>query len=251
MEVANARCMTGRRAARGGADGASPDEAAQGRSVGRVHPHYAEVVRAVSHMARDEVVLHAARCSQATEDIVARIDNDTSCVVVQIAGLLRQPRDLKDRRGGSCPWRAVDRGLHRGRVALGLVTLAGRHGRGHRRGEGQSIGNALNFGGPYLGLFATRQKYVRQMPGRIAAKPSTREGERGYVLTLSTREQHIRREKATSNICTNSGLCALAFTIHHDIARRDRPEAPRARQSRQRGETRRHAGACSERRGAQ
>ena len=97
---------------------------------------------------------------------------------------------------------------------LGLLESPGAQGADIVAAEGQSIGNGLNFGGPYVGLFATREKFLRQMPGRLTGETQDVEGRRGYVLTLSTREQHIRREKATSNICTNSGLCALAFSIH-------------------------------------
>ncbi len=136
-------------------------------------------------------------------------------------------------------------------VSLGLVEPPGAMGADIVVGEGQSIGNAPHFGGPYVGLFAARSKYVRQMPGRLCGETVDAEGKRGFVLTLSTREQHIRRDKATSNICTNSGLCCLAFTIHMTLLGQAGLHAPRAHQPRQRREARGRARRRAGRRGAQ
>src|SRR5665213_1386719 len=102
-------------------------------------------------------------------------------------------------------------------VSFGLLNAPGEMGADVAVAEGQSIGNGLNFGGPYVGLFACAEALTRQMPGRLCGETVDAEGRRGFVLTLSTREQHIRRDKATSNICTNSGLCALAFSIHMSL----------------------------------
>jgi glycine dehydrogenase subunit 1 len=99
-------------------------------------------------------------------------------------------------------------------VALGLLEGPGRLGADIATGEGQAFGVPLSYGGPHVGLFATRERHLRQMPGRLVGETVDAGGTRGYVLTLSTREQHIRREQATSNICTNSGLIAMIATVH-------------------------------------
>jgi len=180
---------------------------------GGLHPHYAEVIRTLSHMASDEVVT-AAPDVGATEDLAALIDNDTSCIVVQNPDVFGNIRDLRPLAAAAQAKGALLIAVFTEAVSLGLIESPGAMGADIVVGEGQSIGNSLNFGGPYVGLFAAKAKYLRQMPGRLCGETVDAEGKRGFVLTLSTREQHIRREKATSNICTNSGLCALAFTIH-------------------------------------
>jgi glycine dehydrogenase subunit 1 len=180
---------------------------------GGLHPHYAEVVRTLSGMAGDDVVSLAPDVT-ASEDIAAAIDGGTSCVVVQTPDVFGNLRDLRPIAEAAHRQGALLIAVFTEAVSLGLVQSPGQMGADIVVGEGQSIGNALSFGGPYVGLFATRQMFVRQMPGRLCGETSDAEGRRGFVLTLSTREQHIRRDKATSNICTNSGLCCLAFTIH-------------------------------------
>ena len=149
-----------------------------------------------------------------TEAILERIDADTSCVVVQSPSFYGHLIDLKPIADKAHAVGALLVAVFTEVVSLGAIEPPGTQGADIVVGEGQSIGNPLTFGGPYVGLFATRQKFVRQMPGRLCGETVDAEGRRGFVLTLSTREQHIRRDKATSNICTNSGLCCLAFTIH-------------------------------------
>ena len=180
---------------------------------GGLHPHYREVIETHGKFTGFEVAAAPADAKGA-EDLAKLIDAKTSCVVVQNPSFFGHVHDLS----------ALAKACHDAGallvvavteiVSLGLVTPPGEMGADIVTAEGQSLGVPLSFGGPYVGLFATRDKFIRQMPGRLTGQTVDVDGKRGWVLTLSTREQHIRREKATSNICTNSGLCALAFTIH-------------------------------------
>ena len=179
---------------------------------GGLHLHYVETVETVANL--HGVTKRALVAPGKEEDLVGLIDGDTACVVVQtpdVFGLLRNVKSLSEAVHAKGALLIV---VVTEVVSLGLLESPGAQGADIVVCEGQSLGNGLNFGGPYVGLFATREKYVRQMPGRLCGQTVDALGRRGFVLTLSTREQHIRRDKATSNICTNSGLCALAFTIH-------------------------------------
>ena len=180
---------------------------------GGVHPHYRDTALTHARFAGFAVEMGAPD-ALGTEDLVPLIDAETASVVVQNPDFFGRVRDYS----------ALGQACHAAGallivvvtevISLGAIMPPGEMGADIVTCEGQSLGNSLNFGGPYVGLFATREKLVRQMPGRLAGQTTDVDGKRGFVLTLSTREQHIRREKATSNICTNAGLCALGFTIH-------------------------------------
>jgi glycine dehydrogenase subunit 1 len=179
---------------------------------GGVHPHYSEVCETYARFVGFDLAIRDP--GAADEDLAQLVDRDTSCIVVQNPDFYGEVRDYS-RLAQSCH----DAGallvvVVTEILSLGAIRPPGEMGADIVAAEGQSFGNALNFGGPHIGLLATRDKFVRQMPGRLVGQTVDMAGKRGWVLTLSTREQHIRRERATSNICTNSGLCALAFTIH-------------------------------------
>ena len=183
---------------------------------GGLHPHYERVTRT-------QLELHSDAISEpgvdvdASEDLIARIDDETACVIVQNPDVFGNVRDLEPIAQAAHEKGALLVAVVTEAVSFGALKSPGEMGADIVVAEGQSIGNPLGFGGPYVGLFATRQKFMRQMPGRLCGETVDAEGKRGFVLTLSTREQHIRRDKATSNICTNSGLCTLAFTVHMSL----------------------------------
>lgn len=177
-----------------------------------VHPEYRQTVRTYTQ-GMDLVFVGDESTSFDLESAIDLLDTDTSCLIVQNPDFLGRLHDLE---------RAAQVAHAKGAllvvvtypIALGMLRPPGDFGADIVVGEGQPLGNALSFGGPYLGFFACRQEHVRRMAGRLVGQTNDIHGERGYVLTLSTREQHIRRERATSNICTNQGLVALAAAVY-------------------------------------
>jgi glycine dehydrogenase subunit 1 len=180
---------------------------------GGLHPQYRRIIETTAKWEGFHPVVGKPDVD-GLEDLIAAIDRETSCVVVQNPSFFGHVRDFAALAEACHAAGALLIVVVTEVVSLGLVKPPGEMGADIVVCEGQSIGNGLGFGGPYVGLFATREKYMRQMPGRLCGETVDADGQRGFVLTLSTREQHIRREKATSNICTNAGLCALAFTVH-------------------------------------
>ena len=183
---------------------------------GGLHPHYRDVLGTSTAYSGIDLVL-APTDVDATEALGAEIDAATACVVVQNPGFFGHVRDLTALAEACHEAGALLVVVVTEIVSLGLVAPPGAMVADIVVAEGQSLGVGLQFGGPYVGLFATAERFVRQLPGRLCGQTVDADGRPGYVLTLSTREQHIRREKATSNICTSSGLCALAFCIHASL----------------------------------
>jgi glycine dehydrogenase subunit 1 len=181
-----------------------------------VHPEYRAVLR--TYLQNLGMQVHEIAVDDTGQtplsSVREELSGETACVVVQSPNFFGIVEDLTGFAEAVHAEKVLLIQAVAEPVSLGLLKPPGAWGVDIAVGEGQAFGNPLSYGGPYLGFFATRDHYVRQMPGRLTGETVDTEGRRGYVLTLSTREQHIRREKATSNICTNEGLCALAATIH-------------------------------------
>jgi glycine dehydrogenase subunit 1 len=180
--------------------------------AGLLHPHTVAVLRTYLEVAEVTVVRDAAGLASAA-DVQAAVGPDVACVIYQqpnFFGLLEDSAALHAvaHGAGALAVAVCDP------IALALIEPPGRTGADLVVGEAQCLGNPMSFGGPLLGYFAAKQSLLRALPGRLVAETADRQGRRGYVLTLQTREQHIRREKATSNICTNQGLMALRAAIH-------------------------------------
>jgi glycine dehydrogenase subunit 1 len=179
-----------------------------------VHPEYREILATyLTHLGVELVTVGTPEGTISRDELAAAVDRDTACVLVQhpnFFGCLEPVDSLAEvaHAAGALLVVSVDP------ISLGLLKRPGDYGADIVVAEGQSLGSPMSFGGPYLGIMACREQFVRRMPGRIAGETLDRRGKRCFVLTLQTREQHIRREKATSNICTNQGLFALRATVY-------------------------------------
>ncbi|MEO6334018.1 MAG: aminomethyl-transferring glycine dehydrogenase subunit GcvPA [Pyrinomonadaceae bacterium] len=179
-----------------------------------VHPEYREVARTYTQHGDAEIVPVGFDRETGRIASLDGLDDKTAAVVIQSPNFFGCVEDVAAIAGQAHAVGALLIVVVTEAISLGLLKSPGACGADIVVGEGQSFGVPMSFGGPHVGLFATREKFVRQMPGRLCGVAYDKDGNRGFVLTLSTREQHIRREKATSNICTNQGLIALAATIY-------------------------------------
>jgi glycine cleavage system P protein (glycine dehydrogenase) subunit 1 len=179
-----------------------------------VHPEYREVARTYTQHGLAEIVSVSFDEETGRLTDLSALDDKTAALVVQSPNFFGCIEDLKALADAAHAVGALLVVIVTEGISFGLLKSPGACGADIVVGEGQSFGIPMSFGGPHVGLFATQEKYVRQMPGRLCGVAYDKNGNRGFVLTLSTREQHIRREKATSNICTNQGLIALAATIY-------------------------------------
>jgi glycine dehydrogenase subunit 1 len=178
-----------------------------------VHPQYRQVLR--TYLPGKEVTITGDEDAQAGLDkLKGMLDKDTACLIVQNPSFFGDLLDVDGLAETVHQAGALLVVVATPVISLGLLTPPGDYGADIVVAEGQPLGAGLNFGGPYLGIFATRDQFVRKMPGRLVGETTDGEGRKGYVLTLSTREQHIRREKATSNICSNQGLIALIAAMY-------------------------------------
>ena len=185
---------------------------------GNLHPHYRDSIGTLAEQTGFGFDTGAPSPTGPDIDaLIAKIDKTTSAVIVQYPDAFGHITDLTPLADAAHAAGALMIVATTEIASMGALTPPGEMGADIAVAEGQSFGNPLNFGGPHVGLFACREKLTRQMPGRLCGETVDAEGVRGFVLTLSTREQHIRRAKATSNICTNSGLCALAFSVHMSL----------------------------------
>ena len=182
--------------------------------AGSIHPEHVQILRTNLANLEPEIVVVPPRAGRVeAADLLAAITPDTAAVVVAYPNFFGQLEDVEAlvkaaQAGGALAIVSVDP------ISLGLLRQPGAYGADIVVAEGQCLGNPLAYGGPYLGILACREEYVRKMPGRVVGQTVDRHGKRCFVLTLQTREQHIRREKATSNICTNQGLLALRASIY-------------------------------------